>query len=119
MALFKKTTPKTKKTTEIKAKDPNKAPKFSHNHFTCQPYLTEKTTEQRETGKYTFMVSNNTNKIEVKRFIEKFYNVKVAEVNISHKFFSPVNFRGKESKKSPVKKAIVTLKEGQKIEFNV
>jgi len=119
MALFKKTTPKTKKKVEPKVKDDKKVPAFTHNHFSCQPYLTEKTSEQRESGKYYFIVSNNANKIEVKRFVEKFYNVKVANVNISHKFFSPINFRGKETKKSPVKKAIVSLAEGQKIEFNV
>jgi large subunit ribosomal protein L23 len=116
MALFKKTT-KTNK--EPKVKNNTKVSKVSNKFISCQPHLTEKSTEQREEGKYTFIVSLNANKIEIKNYIEKFYNVKVANVNISHKFFSPINFRGKVSKKLPVKKAIVSLKEGQKIEFNV
>ncbi len=116
MPIFKKNT-KTKKVTPSKPK--TTATKFSSISFSCQPHLTEKSTAQRESGKYTFLVGINTNKIEIKRFIEKFYNVKVSDVNISKKFFSPTNFRNEISKKSPVKKAIVTLVKGQKIEFNV
>jgi len=87
--------------------------------FFCDPYITEKATLDKEGNKYHFLVSKKANKIEIKKFIEKFYNVKVADVNISKKFFSPVNFRNHISYKAPIKKAIVTLKPGQKIEFNI
>jgi len=87
--------------------------------FFCEPYITEKSTSDKENNKYHFLVSKKANKIELKKFIEQFYNVKVADVNISKKFFSPVNFRNKKSFKSPIKKAIVTLKPGQKIELNI
>ena len=46
-----------------------------------RPHVTEKSTEQSATGKYTFIVDKNATKIDVKNAVEKLFNVKVVSVN--------------------------------------
>lgn len=83
-----------------------------------RPYLTEKMTALRETGnKVAFVVRPDTNRIEVKRAVESALKVRVERVNI-------INVRGKTKrmgrfvgKRPDWKKAIVTLKEGEKLEM--
>lgn len=81
-----------------------------------QPLITEKNTNQVAEGKYTFRVAREANKIQIREAVEKIFNVHVADVNI-------INVRGKERgigrRKgfSPNwKKAVVTLKAGERIE---
>ncbi len=80
-----------------------------------KPIVTEKTTNMA--GKYAFIVDKDANKIEIKKAVEEMYNSRVEKV-------STMNYLGKSKrvgrylgKKSNFKKAIVTLKEGEKIEF--
>jgi large subunit ribosomal protein L23 len=83
-----------------------------------QPVVTEKSNIQKEeSNKVTFEVARQANKIEVKNAVQRLFNVKVVNVNI-------MNFRGKQKRvgrvtgrKSDWKKAVVTLKPGDKIEF--
>lgn len=83
-----------------------------------RPLLTEKGTDQKEAlNKYLFEVDFNANKIEVRNAVEKIFNVKVSDVHT-------VNVKGKAKrvgrhlgKRSDWKKAIVTLKAGEKIEI--
>ena len=77
---------------------------------------TEKGSVMMAANKYLFWVDKPSNKIEIKKAIEDIYKVKVSEVNT-------VMMRGKSKRvryavgKTPDwKKAIVTLKEGQKID---
>lgn len=80
--------------------------------------ITEKSNLQKETSnKVTFEVDRRANKIEIKQAVQRLFNVKVVDVNI-------MNFEGKKKrlgritgKKSDWKKAVVTLKQGEKIEF--
>lgn len=82
-----------------------------------KPVLTEKSLAlQTEENKYTFDVDLDANKTEVKIAVEKLFNVKVEKVNI-------INVRPKKRRvgryegfKPSMKKAIVTLAEGQTIE---
>jgi len=81
-----------------------------------QPLITEKNTNQVAEGKYTFRVAREANKVQIREAVEKIFNVQVADVNV-------INVRGKERgigrRKgfSPSwKKAIVTLKRGERIE---
>lgn len=81
-----------------------------------RPLITEKNTYQLGSGKYTFRVAREANKIQIKEAVEKIFKVQVAEVNV-------MNVRGKERgvgrRKGFApnwKKAIVTLKVGQRIE---
>ena len=71
-------------------------------------------------NQYTFEVAPNTNRIEVARAVAKVFDVRVVNVNILNKKpKSKVDRsrRGKAGKKGGHKKAIVTLKEGDKIEL--
>lgn len=71
-------------------------------------------------NQYTFEVSPNANRIEVARAVAKVFDVEVVKVNILNK--KPKrkvdrSRRGKTGTKGGHKKAIVTLKEGDKIEL--
>lgn len=81
-----------------------------------RPLITEKATKLVEAGKYTFEVMQGVNKVEVKAAIEQVFKVKVVSVNI-------INERKKERKvgkyegfRPAVRKAIVTLAEGQSLD---
>ena len=78
---------------------------------------TEKSTAQEFLRKYCFLVAGHANKIQIKKAVEEIYNVKVESVNtqISPGKLRRVRFQpGYESDK---KKAMVTLKEGSKIDI--
>ncbi|MBI3802903.1 MAG: 50S ribosomal protein L23 [Nitrospirae bacterium] len=89
---------------------------MNRHDLIVRPVLTEKSTLLREGyNKYCFMVRPKANKTEVKRAVEETLNVKVESVHI-------VNVLGKEKrlgrfvgKRPDWKKAIVTLKEGEKL----
>ena len=83
-----------------------------------KPIITERSMDALQTGKYTFKVDRNANKIEIAEAIEKLFDIKVAKVNTMN-----CNGRTKRvgryvGKTADWKKAIVTLKEDSKtIEF--
>ena len=87
-----------------------------------KPLITEKMTELAEKrGQYGFVVNRKANKVEVKNAIEKMYGVNVQSVNT---MIIPGKKRSRNTKTkfivgrtSAVKKAIVTLAEGQTIDF--
>jgi len=77
---------------------------------------TEKSTSQTKLNKYMFAVASGANKIQVKQAVEKIYKVKVVSVNTA---INPGKWHrvGRSEGKSPDwKKAVVTLKQGFKIE---
>ena len=77
---------------------------------------TEKSTLAEPHGKYMFLVANTSNKIEIKRAVEQLYKVKVADVNTMINMGKMKRVRYQVGKTADFKRAIVTLKEGQKIE---
>ncbi len=81
--------------------------------------LTEKGTRMTEMeNKYLFQVDPSANKIEIKRAIEQLFNVKVAKVNTMHRMGKDKRVRTMNyGKTSAWKRAVVTLKEGSKIEL--
>jgi len=88
-----------------------------------KPLLSEKTTalfQNPKLNQYTFVVANDANRIEVKNAVEKQFGVNVVNVNISirpGKIRSRVaNQRRVSGMTSPVKKAYVTVEQGQIIE---
>lgn len=100
-----------------KVAEPPHAADFNVTGVLRQPHITEKTTKAAEENKYIFSVAMLANKVKIKRAVEDRYKVKVERVNI-------INMPGKERRrgkisgwKPGVKKAIITLKEGQKIEI--
>lgn len=80
------------------------------------PRLSEKAVKLSETGKYIFRVMPSANKVQVKKAIEKTYKVNVVQVNMILLRGKKRNFGKTMGRVSDLKKAIVTLKEGQKIE---
>ncbi|MCM8783524.1 MAG: 50S ribosomal protein L23 [Candidatus Omnitrophica bacterium] len=77
---------------------------------------TEQSTRQGKWNKYTFAVNPEANKIQIRQAIEKIYNVKVKDVNT---LVVPGKWRRigrSQGRKPDWKKAVVTLKEGHKIE---
>ena len=78
---------------------------------------TEKSTRYEPAGKYLLLVDRSANKIQIKRAVEELYKVKVKDVNtlISHGKLKKVRYQ--IGRTPDVKKAQVTLKEGQKIEI--
>lgn len=87
-----------------------------------KPIVTEKMTTQGEDfNRYGFVVDRNANKLEIKKAVEDLYNVKVSEVNT-------MRYAGKRKqrftksgvsvgKTTAYKKAVVTLAEGEVIDF--
>lgn len=88
-----------------------------------KPILTEKQTEITEKfpNRFGFRVAPSANKIQIKNAVEQIYGVKVVSVNTvsySGKRKSRFTKSGMVSGKTPAyKKAIVTLKEGEVIDF--
>lgn len=82
-----------------------------------QAWITEKAANLASLNKYVFLVDENFNKPETTKAIESIYGVKVAAVNIINKK-GGVKRLGRTVGKVPGhKKAIVTLKEGHKIDI--
>jgi len=77
---------------------------------------TEKSSLKEPEGKYLFLVNNSANKIQIKHAVEQLYKVKVSCVNTYVSIGKLKRVRHQIGRTPDIKKAIVTLKEGQKIE---
>jgi len=90
----------------------------ANRNIIVRPLITEKVSELQETErKVAFVVNPDANKIEIKRAVEKRFNVKVEKVATAN-FMGKVKKMGRfEGRRPGFKKAVVTLKEGFKIEF--
>lgn len=86
-----------------------------------RPLITEKLSAMNEAGKYAFEVNKKANKVEIKKEIEKLYNVsveKISTLRTNGKLKSRYTKSGAVTGRKPsIKKAIVTLKEGEMIDF--
>ncbi len=83
-----------------------------------RPLSSEKSVGDRETSNaYHFEVDRKVNKIQVKEAIEKLFGVKVLAVRTLNKVGKTRKYRNKIFKTSGWKKAIVTLKEGDRIDL--
>ena len=76
---------------------------------------TEKSTLYEPQAKYLFLVGKNANKIQVRHAVEELYKVKVKDVNTAIYPGKLKRVRYQLGKTCDFKRAIVTLKEGQKI----
>lgn len=82
-----------------------------------EPWITEEATRVAELNKYIFKVGSTATKKEVKRAIEEIYNVKVESVNTVN-IHRKRRTRGRTTGWKPgYKKAIITVKEGEKIDI--
>ncbi len=80
------------------------------------PVITEKATLASEANKVVFNVARDATKPEIKRAVEALFGVKVTAVNTQLRKGKVKRFRGHLGKQSDVKKAFVTLAEGQAID---
>lgn len=80
------------------------------------PLVTEKATTGSQDGKITFRVATDASKAEIKQAVEKLFEVKVAAVNTSILKGKEKRFKNTLGRRSDVKKAIVTLAEGQTLD---
>ena len=81
------------------------------------PVVSEKGTILQEQNKYIFRVHSKTNKIEIKRAVQDIFKVKVKKVNTISVHGKEKRMRYKSGFTSSWKKAIVTLRAGEKIEL--
>ncbi len=81
------------------------------------PIITEKNTMLNTYNQYTFEVDKRANKIEIAKAVEALFNVKVAKVATVNTPQKKVRRGWRYGTLPGIKKAIVTLKEGHKIEF--
>ena len=82
-----------------------------------RPIITEKATIANENGQVTFAVAINATKPQIKAAVELLFNVKVKAVNTIFQKGKTKTFRGRRGRRSDMKKAMVTLAEGQNIDL--
>lgn len=81
------------------------------------PIITEKATELSEHNQFAFKVAPDATKPEIRDAIERLFGVKVTGVNTIRVKGKVKRFRGRLGRRSDVKKAIVTLAEGQSLDY--
>jgi large subunit ribosomal protein L23 len=81
------------------------------------PVVTEKSTLGSQYGQVTFRVALSASKPEIKKAVEALFNVKVKAVNTLTTKGKTKRFKGVLAFRSDYKKAVVTLAEGQTIDF--
>ncbi|MFL5005074.1 MAG: 50S ribosomal protein L23 [Microvirga sp.] len=87
-----------------------------HYDVIVSPVITEKATNLSEQNKVVFRVKGDATKPQIKEAVEKLFDVKVKAVNTLVRKGKHKAFRGRPGVQSDVKKAIVTLEEGHRID---
>ncbi len=87
------------------------------NFIIKKPLITEKSTALGASGKYVFVVSQKATKPEIKKAIRLIYKVDPVSVNIVNLHPKHKKFGAAKGKLSGHKKAVVTIKGGQKIDL--
>ena len=80
------------------------------------PVITEKATIASEHNQVIFKVASTATKPQIKQAVEKLFDVKVKSVNTLNRKGKRKMFRGQPGVQSNVKKAVVTLEEGHRID---
>ncbi len=88
-----------------------------NSHSIIKPVITEKSMREAQNGKFTFQVSQNADKREVRKAIEDAFNVHVVSIQtvITKGKSKRVGKRMQVLRLSPVKKAIARVRKGEKI----
>jgi large subunit ribosomal protein L23 len=87
-----------------------------HYDVILAPVITEKATIASEQNQVVFKVARTATKPQIKEAVEKLFDVKVKNVNTLIRKGKVKAFRGSVGEQSDVKKAIVTLEEGHRID---
>ena len=87
-----------------------------HYDVILAPVITEKATTASEHNQVVFKVASTATKVQIKAAVEKLFDVKVRSVNTLVRKGKVKAFKGTVGTQSPVKRAIVTLEEGHRID---
>ena len=87
-----------------------------HYDVIVAPHITEKSTMASEHNAVVFKVANSATKPEIKAAVEALFNVKVKSVNTLTQKGKTKRWKGRPYTRTDVKKAVVTLAEGQSID---
>jgi large subunit ribosomal protein L23 len=87
-----------------------------HYDVVLSPIITEKATNASDRNQVMFKVARTATKPQIKEAVEKLFDVKVKSVNTLIRKGKHKAFRGRLGEQSDVKKAIVTLEEGHRID---
>jgi large subunit ribosomal protein L23 len=98
------------------AKKQQTAPDARHYDIVLAPHITEKSTMLSENNAVVFKVAPGASKPEIKAAIEALFGVKVTNVNTIVTKGKTKKWKGQPYRRSDVKKAIITLAEGQSID---
>ena len=90
---------------------------LKHYDVIVRPIISEKATIQAENNMVVFQVANTATKPEIKAAVEALFGVTVTKVNTLVRKGKVKRFRGQLGQQSDVKRAIVTLAEGQSIDI--
>ena len=82
-----------------------------------RPVISEKNTMLNEQGKYVFEVAPDANKLQIKQAVQEIFKVDVVKVNVLHVPSKTRRVGRSIGRTRPWKKAIVTLRPGQRIEL--
>jgi large subunit ribosomal protein L23 len=88
-----------------------------HYDTILAPVITEKSTQLSELNKVVFKVAQDATKDEIAAAVEALFKVNVVKVNTLNVKGKTKRFRGTLGRRSDVKKAVVTLAEGQSIDI--
>ncbi|KFE36158.1 50S ribosomal protein L23 [Thioclava atlantica] len=92
--------------------------KPEHYDVIVKPIITEKATMASENGAVVFEVTKDASKPQIKEAVESLFGVKVKAVNTTIIKGKTKRFRGTPGRRSDVKKAYVTLEEGNTIDVS-
>ena len=92
--------------------------KAEHYDVIRKPIITEKSTMASENGAVVFEVAIDSNKPQIKEAVEVLFGVKVKAVNTTITKGKTKRFRGRPGRRKDVKKAYVTLEEGNTIDVS-
>ena len=99
------------------AKKQQTAPDARHYDIVLAPHITEKSTMLSEHNSVVFKVAPTATKPEIKAAVEALFNVKVTNVNTIVTKGKSKRWQGRPYQRSDMKKAIVTLAEGESIDI--
>ncbi|MCM8557489.1 50S ribosomal protein L23 [Sphingomicrobium sediminis] len=94
-----------------------KAVENRHYDVILAPHITEKSTMAAEHNAVVFKVAGDATKPQIKAAVEALYEVEVTKVNTIVQKGKTKRWRGRPYKRTDEKKAVVTLKEGQMIDY--
>jgi len=83
------------------------------------PIMTEKSTNLNQFNKYSFIVSKDSNSYEIKQAVETVFKVKVEKINTLVIRGKLKSFKGSIGYKKDLKKAIITLADGNTIDSSL